>query len=168
MTTTLPTCCPTCCPTCRTTFQKAQESLDRGQPRLPQNLKPPTSFEEEMALPSVARGKARKAKRVSKIARGRFARALVLRGSKEKTVGGLRADALMKNKRGKVVSKRASAAGTRRFRHIEGWVQAITEARSALKMTGFVAVNGKTIQGKALYVKTKALRGAKRSEQAAE
>merc|ERR1719428_2490327 len=112
--------------------------------------------------------KARKAKRVSKIARGRFARALVLRGSKEKTVGGLRADALMKNKRGKVVSKRASAAGNRRFRHIEGWVQAITEARSALKMTGFLAVHGKTIQGKALYVKTKALRAAKRSEQAAE
>merc|ERR1719159_2293865 len=109
-----------------------------------------------------------KAKRVSKIARGRFAMALVLRGSKEKTVGGLRVDALMKNKRGKVVSKRASAAGKRRFQNIEGWVQAVTDARAALKVTGFVAINGKTIQGKALYVKTRALRAAKRGEQATE
>merc|ERR1719463_151717 len=109
-----------------------------------------------------------KAKRVSKIARGRFAKAMVLRGSKEKTAGGLRMDGLMKNKRGKVVSKRASAAGKRRFQYIEGWVQALTEARAALKVTGFVAVNGKTIQGKALYVKTRALRAAKRCEQATE
>merc|ERR1711920_272726 len=43
------------------------------------------------------------------IVRGRMAKALVLRGRFEKTSGGLRADGLMKNKRGKVVSKRKSA-----------------------------------------------------------
>merc|ERR1719359_420717 len=98
-----------------------------------------------------------KAKRVSKIARGRFARSLVLRGMRERTVGGLRRDQLMKNKRGKVVSKRASAQGTRRFRNIAQWVEAVVQARAELRVTGFVAINGKSLQGKALFVKAKAI-----------
>merc|ERR1719152_397433 len=104
-----------------------------------------------------------KAKRVSKIAKGRFARALVLRGSKEKTVGGLRRDALTKNRRGKVVSKRASAQGKRRYVQIEDWVEAHMAARAALHVTGFVAINGKTLQGKALYAKAKSLRAESRA-----
>merc|ERR1719224_171685 len=107
--------------------------------------------------------KVMKGKRVSKVAKGRFAKALVLRGSKEKTVGGLRKDALMKNKRGKVVSKRASANGKRRYAQIEGWVEGVMAARSALRLTGFVAINGKSLMGKALYVKAKALRAASQS-----
>merc|ERR1740130_1787757 len=98
-----------------------------------------------------------KSKRVSKVARGRLAKALVLRGSKEKTVGGLKADMLMRNKRGKVVSKRASANGSRRFKQIEGWTEAFMAAREALHVKGFVAINGKSLQGKALYVKSKTL-----------
>merc|ERR1719486_177664 len=98
-----------------------------------------------------------KAKRVSKIARGRFAKALVLRGSKEKTVGGLTKDKLTRNKRGKIVSKRASANGKRSFKNIEAWVESVVAARKALQMQGFVAINGKSVQGKALYVKSKAL-----------
>jgi len=82
--------------------------------------------------------KTMKAKRVSKVAKGRLAKALVLRGSKEKTTGGLRRDALMKNKRGKVVSKRASAAGKRAYKQIAGWVEGVMAARRALKMKGFV------------------------------
>merc|ERR550514_2409229 len=104
----------------------------------------------------------KKAKRVTKIARGRFAKALVLRGSKEKTVGGLKKDALTRNKRGKIVSKRASAAGKRRFRNIEAWVESVVAARKALQMQGFVAINGKSVMGKALYVKSKALCAARR------
>merc|ERR1719408_610318 len=104
--------------------------------------------------------KAMKSKRVSKVARGRFAKAIVLRGSKEKTSGGLKRDMLMKNKRGKVVSKKASAHGRRAYKNIEGWTEAVMVARSALRVTGFVAINGKSIVGKALYVKAKALRAA--------
>merc|ERR1719389_1463052 len=63
-------------------------------------------------------------KRVSKIARGKLAKSRVLRGLKEKTSGGLRADALMRNKQGKVVSKRASANGKRAFKYVEQWVEA--------------------------------------------
>merc|ERR1719240_1561896 len=67
---------------------------------------------------------------------------------------------LMKNKRGKIVSKRASAAGKRRFHQIKDWVDALMKARSSLNLKGFVAINGQSLVGKALYVKTKALRGA--------
>merc|ERR1719310_2690382 len=101
--------------------------------------------------------KAKKAKRVSQIAKGKMARSQVLRGKKEKTVGGLKADSLMKNKRGKVVSKRASAAGKRHYKRIESWVESVVAARKALNCNGFVAINGKSLQGKALYVKSKAL-----------
>merc|ERR1719158_2573403 len=66
---------------------------------------------------------------------------------------------LMKNKRGKVVSKRASAAGKRRFHQIKGWMEAFVKARSSLNLKGFVAINGASLVGKALYVKTKALYG---------
>ena len=99
-----------------------------------------------------------KAKRVSKVARGRFAKVLVLRGLKEKTVGGLTQEKVLKNKRGRVVSKRASAHGNRMYRNIQGWTEALMAARKALQTVGFCAVNGKTLQGKALYVKAKALR----------
>merc|ERR1719190_148629 len=98
-----------------------------------------------------------KRKSISKTAKGRLAKALVLRGSKVKTTGGLKADDLMKNKRGKIVSKRQSALGKRRFQNIEGWVEAHMSARKALQVTGFCAINGKTLQGKAIYVKAKAI-----------
>merc|ERR1712159_641435 len=95
----------------------------------------------------------KKAKRVSKVARGRFARFLVLKGTKERTVGGLKREQLMKNKRGKVVSKRASASGSRRYKNIQDWVEAVVEARAELRVSGFVAIDGKSLQGKALFVK---------------
>merc|ERR1712093_50105 len=104
----------------------------------------------------------KKGKRISKIARGRFAKALVFRGSKEKTVGGLKKESLMKNKRGKIVSKRANARGKQVYKQIEGWVEAHMAARSAMGVSGWVSLNGKTLQGKALYVKTKTIRAAMR------
>eukprot|EP00930_Biecheleria_cincta_P001619 TRINITY_DN102751_c0_g1_i1.p1 TRINITY_DN102751_c0_g1~~TRINITY_DN102751_c0_g1_i1.p1 ORF type:complete len:162 (-),score=45.66 TRINITY_DN102751_c0_g1_i1:214-633(-) len=101
--------------------------------------------------------KSMKAKRESKIARGRLAKSLVLRGKKEKTSSGLKQDGLMKNKRGKVVSKKASAHGKRCFKQVEAWVEAVMAARESLHATGFVAINGKSLKGRALYVKAKQL-----------
>merc|ERR1719355_463055 len=126
-------------------------------------MKKATSMKAKSSKPMKAM-RAMKAKRVSKIAHGRFARALVMRGTKEKTVGGLTRDKLMKNKRGKVVSKRASASGKRKYKQIESWVEAVMGARDSLKVQGFVAINGKSLQGKAIYVKAKAMQRAKRAE----
>merc|ERR1719367_228355 len=86
-----------------------------------------------------------------------MAKAMVWRGSKAKTSGGLTKDALMHNARGKVVSKRASAHGKRMFGNIQGWVDSVMDARKALHLEGFVAINGKSLSGKAMYVKAKAL-----------
>merc|ERR1712071_441843 len=105
--------------------------------------------------------------KISKIAKGRFARAMVFRGAKEKTVGGLTQASLMKNKRGKIVSKKSSANGKRLFKYLEPWVESVMEARAALHVSGFLAINGKSLQGKALYVKARALRATKREAAAA-
>eukprot|EP00929_Paragymnodinium_shiwhaense_P068248 TRINITY_DN342_c0_g3_i1.p2 TRINITY_DN342_c0_g3~~TRINITY_DN342_c0_g3_i1.p2 ORF type:complete len:140 (-),score=53.32 TRINITY_DN342_c0_g3_i1:304-723(-) len=104
--------------------------------------------------------KSMKAKRVSKIASGRLAKSLVLRGKKVKTIGGLTQESLMKNKRGKVVSKKQAANGKRAFKNVETWVDSVMQARKALSVNGFVPINGGTLQGKALYVKSKALYAA--------
>merc|ERR1711904_692658 len=85
---------------------------------------------------------------VSKIAKGKFRKVLVLRGKKEKTVGGLTVKDLIKNKYGKVVSKKASAKAKK-----SPWISAVTNARSALKIKGFVAVK----KGTPLYAKAKSL-----------
>merc|ERR1711985_55443 len=90
--------------------------------------------------------KAMKKKSVSKIARGRYAKAMVLRGSKAKTVGGMTSKDLFKNKRGRVVSKKRSA-----FAKKSPWIQAVTQARKALKITGFAAIK----KGTPLYAKAK-------------
>merc|ERR1711862_1014400 len=95
----------------------------------------------------------KKSKRVSTVAKGRLARSLVFHGKRVKTVGGLKQDDLMKNKRGKVVSKRSAAQGKRHYKNVETWVECVMEAREALHCKGFVAINGKSLQGKALYVK---------------
>merc|ERR1712039_603526 len=100
--------------------------------------------------------KAMKAKQGSKIATGSMARAMVLRGSKVKTSGGLKKESLTKNKKGKIVSKRASASGKRAYHRIRRWTECVSKAKKALNITGFCAVNGKGAQGKALYAKAKA------------
>merc|ERR1712185_348823 len=92
--------------------------------------------------------KAMKKKAVSKIGRGSHAKSMVLRGSKEKTVGGLTAKDLTRNKNGKVVSKKSSARAKK-----NPWTQAVAKARKALKITGFLAIK----KGTPLYSKAKEL-----------
>merc|ERR1712079_670374 len=93
-----------------------------------------------------------KSKKVSKIARGKRAKSQVLKGRKEKTASGLKASDLMKNNRGKIVSRKKAAVGAK-----QPWYKAVLQARKALNLSGFHAVNGKTAEGKALYEKAKAI-----------
>ncbi len=95
----------------------------------------------------------KKKKAVSKIGR-KFA---VFRGSKAKTSGGLEKSALTKNKSGKVVSKKMSANSKKRYQGsaFQAWTKAVAKARKELRVTGFVAIGGKTATGKALYAKAK-------------
>merc|ERR1712014_350783 len=100
-----------------------------------------------------------KAKRVTKIARGKFARSQVLTGKKEKTLSGLTKASLMRNKYGKIVSKKASAAAKKRYEKSGAklWARCIHQARKALNLKGFVPINGKVAEGRALYANSKAL-----------
>merc|ERR1712203_436264 len=99
-----------------------------------------------------------KAMKVSKIAKGKRAKAAVLAGRKEKTSSGLKKSDLVKSKTGKIVSKKASASRKKLFQgsKAQKWINACKAARKALKITGFVALNSGA-QGKALYAKAKAL-----------
>merc|ERR1712127_572086 len=98
-------------------------------------------------------------KKVSVVARGKLAKSVVFRGIKAKTGGGLTKESLLKNKRGKVVSKAASARGKKSYASsaLKKWCDAAKQARKELKLTGFVPVGGNTTQGKTLYAKVKAI-----------
>merc|ERR1711871_1590510 len=98
------------------------------------------------AMAAMKAMRAMKKKAVSKIGKGRMAKAMVFRGSKEKTVGGLTASSLTKNKYGKIVSKKKSAVSKK-----NSWMIACSKARKALKIKGFVAIK----KGSELYKKAK-------------
>merc|ERR1712057_139525 len=95
--------------------------------------------------------KAMKAKKISVIAKGKYAKAIVFRGTKEKTASGLKKTDLMKSKTGKLVSKKAHAAGKKAYANIKGWTAAVQKARKELGVKGFVAVK----KGSAIYKKAK-------------
>merc|ERR1712084_133123 len=86
--------------------------------------------------------KAMKAKRTSVIAKGSRARSTVWSGKKQKTATGLTKDKLMKNKSGKIVSKKSSAAGKKSYvkNGLKAWADAVKKARKELGVTGFVAI----------------------------
>lgn len=83
----------------------------------------------------------------------------MFKGSKVKTVGGLKKSDLKKNSNGKIVSKKASdnAKKSKSGKKIAAWGAAFKAARKALGIKGFVACGGKTKQGQALLAKTRSL-----------
>merc|ERR1712003_246743 len=103
------------------------------------------------------KGMKKKAMKKSVIAKGKRGKSSVFRGTKVKTVGGLKKTDLMKNKAGKIVSKKSSAAGKKAFKNIKGWTAAVNKARKALGIKGFCAVGGKFAKGQALYKKAESL-----------
>merc|ERR1719265_2174384 len=100
---------------------------------------------------------------VSKIAKGKTAKAAVFKGRKAKTSGGLTKDKLTKSKTGKVVSKAASARSKKAFAtsKLKVWADAAKQARKQLNIKGFCPIGGSTAQGKALLAKVRAIVGKK-------
>merc|ERR1719391_750970 len=91
----------------------------------------------------------KKGMKKSKIAKGKFARSSVFAGRKEKTSSGLKKSELVKSKSGKVVSKKRSALGKKRFASngLKAWADATKKARKQLGIKGFCPVGGKTAKG---------------------
>merc|ERR1712238_388205 len=80
----------------------------------------------------------KKVMKKSTVGKGRHAKALVLRGARVKTSGGLTKEKLMKNKSGRVVSKKRSELSKKRFGSTLGkWVKAVSTARKELGLSGF-------------------------------
>merc|ERR1719355_470671 len=105
------------------------------------------------AMKAMKAMRAMKKKAVSKIAKGKLARSVVFHGTKDKTYTGLTKADLIKNKRGKIVTKKSVAAGKKAYANIKGWTVACQKARKALGSKGFVAIK----KGSALYKKAKEL-----------
>ncbi len=95
----------------------------------------------------------KKAMKVSKIGKARS----VFAGKKVKTVGGLTKADLKKNKAGKIVSKKRSAAALKGkgWKKISAWSAATKKARKDLGIKGFCPVGGKTARGQALLKKVR-------------
>ena len=112
------------------------------------------SMKAMKAMKSMKKGgmKKKKAKRVSKIAKGKRARSAVFNGRKEKTASGLKKGDLIKNKSGKIVTRKASARGKK-----NKFMNAVIAARKALGIKGFQACGGKTAKGQALLKKARSL-----------
>merc|ERR1712137_311513 len=105
----------------------------------------------------MGKGMKRRAMKKSVIAKGKRGKVSVLKGTKAKTQGGLAKGDLMKNKRGKIVSKKANANGKKNFKRVAKWANALKAARKALGIKGFVPVGGKTAKGQALLKKVRSL-----------
>merc|ERR1719399_343573 len=131
--------------------------VENSQPLLERLLfHSPTMAKAMKAMKAMAAMKAMrvmKKKAVSKIAKGKLAKLVVFRGNKAKTTGGLSKSELIKNKHGRVVSKKQSANGKKAYANIKGWTVAVQKARKALGVKGFVAVK----KGTPLYKKAKEL-----------
>jgi len=62
-----------------------------------------------------------------------------------------KSDIVKSKSSGKLVSKKASAAGKKAYKNIQGWTVAVQKAKKELGLKGFVAVK----KGSALYKKAK-------------
>jgi hypothetical protein len=93
------------------------------------------------------------------IATGRKARNKVHKGSKSRTVYGLKKENLRRNRHGKIVSIKASETAKRRFAggSICMFAAAVKEARVLLNIQNFQAVGGKTEQGQKLLQKARSI-----------
>merc|ERR1719157_201002 len=96
-----------------------------------------------------------KAMKVSKIAKGKRAKVSVFKGTKEKTVGGLKKTDLKKSKTGKIVSAKSSTAAKKRYKGSKAskWIDSVVKARKALGVKGFAVIGGKTKSGQSLLAK---------------
>merc|ERR1711973_485774 len=106
------------------------------------------------------KGMKKKAMKKSVIAKGKRAKSSVFRGTKVKTIGGLKKADLKKNKAGHVVSRKRSARGILIYsknKKMQKWTASLQKARKALGIRGFYPCGGNTARGKAFLAKTRSL-----------
>merc|ERR1719498_1603757 len=100
------------------------------------------------AMKAMKATKAMKKKKAKKKLKAVTQKRYAFAGKLAKTASGLTKADLVKNKHGKVVSKKKSAFGLK-----SPWIAAVQKARAALKIKGFKAVK----KGTPLYIEAKKL-----------
>jgi len=113
---------------------------------------PTSAATKKKAMKAIKKAKAlmKTMKKVTKVG----TKSQVLKGSKVKTKGGMKASDLMKNKHGKVVSKKKHLQGKKAYeKHLAKWSEACSKARKELGLKGFVAIK----KGSEFYNRTKDL-----------
>merc|ERR1719152_201898 len=95
---------------------------------------------KKMAMKKMSMKMRKMAMKKSIVAKGKRGKSSVFRGTKVKTVGGLKKSDLKKNKSGKVVSKKQSDAAKKGkgFKKIAKWAAATKAARAKLGLKKFV------------------------------
>ena len=93
-----------------TGVEKAMETMQ---------VAPAATTAPKTVMKAMKKGMQAKKKRVSKVAKGKRAKYLVFKGTKEKTVSGLPKEDIVRSKSGKLVSRKKSALGTK-FGRVEG------------------------------------------------
>merc|ERR1719502_2531461 len=112
------------------------------------------SMKMKKSMKAMVMKKAMKKRAMNKTAAG--ARAALFAGKIMKSKGGLKKEAFTKLKSGKIVSKKAHAAGKKLYtKYGSKWMSAVAKARKALGYKGFVPVGGKTAKGAAFLKKAK-------------
>eukprot|EP00931_Biecheleriopsis_adriatica_P017854 TRINITY_DN12662_c0_g1_i1.p1 TRINITY_DN12662_c0_g1~~TRINITY_DN12662_c0_g1_i1.p1 ORF type:complete len:224 (-),score=69.92 TRINITY_DN12662_c0_g1_i1:100-771(-) len=128
---------------------------------LPARKKPAASqkepLSEEQRKKMIARRKKRSSIAFVKDWRKGYAYRLVFNGKKKRTSGNLKKRDLMRNKRGRIVSKRRHAFGTRMWKAngLDRWVEGVMTSREELGIKGFVCPkkNAGTEEQRQLYTK---------------
>merc|ERR1719300_2228705 len=107
-----------------------------------------------MKKKSAMKSMKKKAMKVSKVAKGKRAKSSVFRGTKEKTSSGLKKTDLMKNKYGKIVSKKSSARAKKDYQNGQ---RLSNKQKKSMGIKGFQIIGGKTSKGQALLKKARSL-----------
>merc|ERR1719230_588316 len=94
----------------------------------------------KMKMMKMAKAMVMKKSMKKKVYSKKFIKTAVWKGLAVKTFGGLKKTSLMKSKSGKIVSSKKSAIGKKHYKYIAKWTAAVTKARKALGVKGFVAV----------------------------
>ena len=116
------------------------------------------AMKRSMKMKKAAKKSRKMKKRVSKVQKGKLRKVSVFKGTKERTSGGLKKSDLKKNKRGKIVSAKMSAASSKRSgQRFSKWGKQVKKQRSNLKIKGFCPVGGKTQAGKKLLTEVRRL-----------
>merc|ERR1719245_1977477 len=112
------------------------------------------SMKMAMAM-KMAMGMKKMAMKKSIVAKGKRAKVSVFKGTKVKTSGGLKKGDLIKNKSGKIVSRKSSERAKKAYKKngLDKWIKAVQQARKALGIKGFCPCGGKSAKGQAFLKK---------------